>query len=189
MKTRDIVLAALMIAFTTALGMVKITLPISNGVPITGQTLGVMLAGALLGARLGGLSIAAFVILVAAGAPLLSGFHGGLGIFASPSGGWVLSWPFAAFLIGFLVERSWNNLRSWKVFLFNIIGGIVLVYAIGIGYQIALTGMPLPVVLVQSATYVPGDLIKSFVAAVIAVRLRHAYPLIRRTERAEQRAA
>ncbi|MCK9909392.1 biotin transporter BioY, partial [Microbacteriaceae bacterium K1510] len=151
-----------------ALGMVKINLPISNGVPITGQTLGVMLAGALLGARLGGLSMAAFVVLVGAGAPLLSGFHGGAAIFASASGGWVLSWPVAAFVIGLLVERSWSKLRSWQVFLFNIIGGILVVYAIGIAYQIALTGMPLSVVLVQSATYLPGDLIKSFVAAIIA---------------------
>lgn len=177
-STRNLVMAALMMAITAALGLVKISFPLFNEVPITGQTLGIMLAGALLGARLGALSIAAFVGLVAAGVPLLAGGRGGIGIFATASGGWVLSWPVAAFLIGYLVEKSWHSLRTWKVLLYNILGGIVVVYLIGMAYQAALTGVPFYTVAVKSMIFLPGDLLKAFVAAVIAVRLRHAYPLI-----------
>jgi len=169
-----------MIALTAALGMVKISLPFLNEVPITGQTLAVMLAGALLGARLGGGAMLAFIVLVAAGAPLLSGGRGGLAVFASASGGWVLSWPVAAFVIGYLVERSWNHLRTWKVFFYNLLGGIAAVYLIGIAYQAALTGVPFLAVTAKSLIFLPGDLIKAGIAAFIAVRMRYAYPLLRR---------
>lgn len=182
-------MAALMIALTAVLGTFKLSFPFFNDVPITGQTLGVMLAGALLGARLGGLSILSFVILVAAGAPLLSGFSGGIGEFATARGGWVLSWPIAAYLIGFLVERNYASLRTWKVFLINIVGGILVVYAIGMSYQSALTHVPLGIVIVKSLMFIPGDLIKSLVAAYLAVRLHNIYPLIKRDSRSHQRAA
>lgn len=172
------VMAALMIAITAALGLVKIPFPFFNEVPITGQTLGIMLTGALLGARLGGISAAAFVALITVGVPILAGGRGGIGVFATASGGWVLSWPLAAYLIGYLVEKSWYSLRTWKVFLFNILGGIVVVYLIGMAYQAVLTGVPFYTVVLRSMIFLPGDLLKAFVAAVIAVRLRHAYPLI-----------
>ncbi len=179
MNARNVVVTAMMIALTAALGLVKIPMPFFNEVPITGQSFGVMLAGALLGARLGGLSMLVFIALVAVGAPLLSGGAGGLAVFASARGGWVLSFPLAAFLIGYLVERSWMSLKTWKVFSYNILGGIVLIYLVGMAYQAALTGVPFAAVAVKSMIFLPGDLLKSFVAAIIAVRLRHVYPLIR----------
>ncbi len=177
-----------MVALVTVLGMFKISFPFFNEVSITGQTFGVMLAGALLGARLGGLSLGAFVLLVMAGAPLLSGFTGGIGVFATARGGWVLSWPIAAFVIGYLVERNWDSLRTWKVFLINLFGGIVVVYAIGMPYQAALTNLPLSVVMLKSTMFLPGDIIKALVSAYIAVRMRNAYPLIQ-PSRTEQRKA
>lgn len=189
MTTKNLVMAALMIALTTVLGMLKITFPFFNEISITGQTFGVMLAGALLGARLGGLSMGAFVILVAVGAPLLSGFTGGIGVFASARGGWVLSWPLAAYAIGYLVERNYYSLRTWKVFLMNLFGGIIIVYAIGMPYQAALTNIPLSVVMIKSIMFLPGDIIKSFVAAYIAVRLNHAYPLFKPSTVQQNKAA
>ena len=80
MSTKDIVYIALFAAVMAVLGLFPpITLPIS-GVPVTAQSLGPMLAGAILGARRGGLSILLFVALVALGLPLLSGGRGGFGI-------------------------------------------------------------------------------------------------------------
>ncbi|MGD8191981.1 biotin transporter BioY [Brevibacillus ginsengisoli] len=189
MTTRNLVMAALMIALTTVLGMLKISFPFFNEISITGQTLGVMLAGALLGARLGGLSMGAFVILVAVGAPLLSGFTGGIGVFATARGGWVLSWPIAAYAIGYLVERNYYTLRTWKAFLITLFGGIIVIYAIGMPYQAALTNIPLSVVMVKSLMFIPGDLIKAFVAAYLAVRMRNIYPLIKPTTLQENKAA
>src|SRR5699024_12591968 len=75
-------------------------------VPITAQTLGVMLAGGLLGARRGGLSLLIFILLVAVGAPLLAGGRGGLGLLFGPGGGYILAWPLAAFIIGYLTEKT-----------------------------------------------------------------------------------
>ena len=66
MATKDIVLIALFAALVAALGVVpNITLPMAGGVPITAQSMGVMLAGALLGAKRGGLAIVLFLVLVA----------------------------------------------------------------------------------------------------------------------------
>ncbi|WP_139492306.1 biotin transporter BioY [Brevibacillus dissolubilis] len=177
MKTRDIALAAMMIAITTALGYFKVTLPI-NEVPITFQTLGIILAGLLLGARLGGLSILAFVILVAVGAPLLGGGRGGFSVLVGASGGYILSWPIVAFLLGYMVEKSWNSLNFWKVLGFNIVGGMLVMYLIGIPYQAAITGVPVLAVAVKSLIFLPGDLIKGAIASLIAVRIRKMYPLI-----------
>ena len=85
MTTRDIVLIALFAALTAALGLFP---PIYVfAVPITAQTLGVMLAGSVLGSKRGGLAMLLFLVLVAVGAPILAGGRGGFGIFASPSGG------------------------------------------------------------------------------------------------------
>jgi len=178
MKTRQLALAAMMIAITTALGFINVQVPFINEVRITGQTLGVMLAGVLLGARLGGLSIAAFVLLVLAGAPLLSGGRGGFGILATASGGYILSWPIAAFLIGYMVERTWNSLTVGKVFLINVAFGMLLVYAIGVPYQAYISKLPLGVAFAKSILFFPGDLLKSIIAAYVAVRMRKAYPLI-----------
>jgi biotin transport system substrate-specific component len=83
MSTRDIVYIALFAAIVGALGMFPpITLPLI-GVPITAQSLGVMLAGSVLGARRGGLAIVLFLVLVAIGVPLLAGGRGGFGVLFS----------------------------------------------------------------------------------------------------------
>lgn len=74
-------------------------------VPIVVQTLGIMLAGGILGAKRGGLSVLLFVFLVAVGVPLLTGGRGGLGVLIGPTGGYIISWPIAAWIIGYLTEK------------------------------------------------------------------------------------
>ena len=71
MESRAIVRIALLAAVIAALGMVpSIVLPIAVGVPITAQTLGVMLAGIILGPRHGALAVLLFLFVVLLGAPL-----------------------------------------------------------------------------------------------------------------------
>jgi biotin transport system substrate-specific component len=87
---------AIFTGIIAVLGLVP-ALPIPGmPVPITLQTLGVMLAGAVLGARKGGASVLLFLALVAIGLPLLAGGRGGLGVFAGPSVGFLIGWPIAA---------------------------------------------------------------------------------------------
>ena len=91
MSTKDIVYIALFAALTAALGLFPpITLPIAGGVPITAQSMGPMLAGALAGAKRGGLALALFALLVAIGLPLMAGGRGGFGLFLTPSGGFTI---------------------------------------------------------------------------------------------------
>src|SRR5690606_14656561 len=101
---RNIAHIALFAAMIAALGLVpQITL--GFGVPITAQSLGVMLAGAVLGARKGAAATILLLLLVALGLPLLSGGRGGLGVFVSPTGGFALGFILAAFVTGLFVER------------------------------------------------------------------------------------
>ena len=105
MQSRDIVYIALFAALTAALALFPpVTVPVL-GVPVTAQSLGVMLAGALAGARNGALAMVLFLALVAAGLPLLAGGRGGLGVLMGPSGGFLFAWPIAAWVIGMLLSR------------------------------------------------------------------------------------
>lgn len=177
MKTRDMVYVALFAGIVAALGIIPpILLPI--GIPITMQSFGVMLAGAILGARLGGLSLLIFVLLVAVGSPVLSGGRGGIGFLFGPTGGYILSWPLAAFIIGFLIEFFWNKLTIWMVFIINIIGGILVVYLIGITYFVLITDIDFKTALIGNLLFIPGDLIKAYAAAWIAMKIKKAYPFI-----------
>lgn len=179
MSTRDLVHIALFAAIVASLGLIP---PLTLGlipVPITAQSLGVMLAGAILGSRRGGLALLVFVLLVAIGLPVLAGGRGGLGVFFGPSGGFVLAFPIAAFVIGALIERLWDRLGFFTAFASILAGGIGVMYAIGVPWLAAAGGLSLGQAMVGSAAFLPGDCIKAAVAALICVTIKRAYPVIR----------
>lgn len=162
-------------ALMTVLGYVEIPLPFSP-VPITGQTFGVMLAGALLGSRLGFLALAVFD-LTGLAFPVFAGGSGGLAVLAGPTGGYILSWPLAAWLIGYLTERA-PRPGFLRIFAANVLGGIVVIYALGVT-QLALVAHIgfLPAFLRGAVPFIPGDLLKCAAAAIMAERLS-AYHLV-----------
>ena len=183
MKTRDLAYVALFAAVIAVLG----TLPaITVGpVPITAQTLGVMLAGSVLGARRGFLAVLLFLVLVAVGLPLLASGAGGLAPFVGASAGYLYSWPLAAFVIGWLTERSWDRYDVLRGTLVNVVGGIVVVYAIGVPVLKAVAGLEWGTAFrTGAAVFLPGDLFKAVVAAAIADVVRRSYPVIDRPRRA-----
>jgi len=179
MKISDIVYIALFAAITAVLGLAPpVTLPIVP-VPITAQFLGVMLAGSILGAWRGGLALLLFIALVAAGLPILAGGRGGLGVLLfSPSAGFLLAFPIAAFVIGWLTERFWQRLDIVRAFLINVVGGIGVVYALGIPGVAIMGDLSLVQAAIGSAVFIPGDIIKAALAAAAAVFVRRGYPLI-----------
>lgn len=178
MSTRQVVHIALFAALTAALGIVPpLTLPVT-GVPITAQSLGPMLAGAVIGARHGLLSQVLFLALVAAGLPLLSGGRGGLGVFAGPSGGFLVAWPFAALVVGWLTQRYWQRLTVPLAALFAFVGGVVVVYAFGNVWLTVVTDLTLWQATIAALPFLPGDLCKVAIAATVAVTLRRSYPLM-----------
>jgi biotin transport system substrate-specific component len=99
--------------------------------PITLQSMGVVLAGAVLGARRGIWSVVLFLVLVALGLPLLAGGRGGLAVFASPSVGFLLVWPLIAGVVGWLTWRVGAPYRLRFGLPIDIGAGMVLMYAAG----------------------------------------------------------
>lgn len=178
MKILDITYVALLAAFMGVLGFVPPIMLSFTPVPITLQTLGVLLAGGVLGARLGAWSMTIFLLVVAAGAPLLSGGRGGIGVFVGPSAGYLLSYPLTAFLIGFLIHR-FQTLRLRNILLINLTVGIFLIYFIGIPVQSFLTDISLIDTIKVSLVYLPGDVIKATLASYLVYRLLKS-PVIKR---------
>lgn len=183
MKTKNMMYVSMFAAVMCVLGFLPpIPIPFSP-VPITAQTLGVMLAGGVLGARLGGLSLLIFLAIVAVGAPVLSGGRGGFGVLIGPSAGYLWSWPIAAFVIGYLTERTWTNLTIWKSFFINLLGGILLIYACGIPVVAIMTDIGFGKAAISNLAYIPGDLLKAFVASYIAVQLKRRIPIMQKEDR------
>lgn len=182
MTTKEMVYAALFAAVIAVLGLIP---PIPLGfipAPITAQTLGVMLAGGFLGKRVGVISLLLFLVLVALGLPLLSGGRGGVAVFAGPTVGYLISWPIAVFCIGLLVEKLWSSLNVWKVVVVNVVFGALLVSCIGAPIMAMVTNTPVWATLTGAVVYLPGDIIKAVIAALIVVQLKVLSPIGQRVE-------
>jgi biotin transport system substrate-specific component len=175
-SSRDLALIAIFAGIVAALGIVPAFTPPGFAVPITAQSLGVMLAGSILGARRGALSLLLLLVLVATGLPLLAGGRGGLGVFAGPSVGFLLAWPVAAYVIGWLSERSGPTYKLHWGIVANFIGGIIVVYAGGIVGMAAVLGLSIPAAAVATWIYLPGDAVKVVIAALVARGVHAAYP-------------
>lgn len=142
------------------------------GVPIVLQNVGPILAGVILGWRLGTASVALLLVLTAVGLPLLSGGRNGAAFFG-PSGGFLVGWLLSALVAGLIVARFRS--RSLPVLLLACLAGLLADYVIGmpwLGIYIGdVTGG-----IVQSLVFVPGDLIKVVLAALIASLVHRALP-------------
>lgn len=162
-------------ALTAVLGMPGPLALFGNAVPITLQTLGVMLAGSLLGAWRGALAMLTFLALVAAGLPLLSGGRGGPGVFVGPSAGYLVGFVVGAAVTGLIVQR-FKTLSFWRVLAACVVGGMLVMYTLGIPLQSLVTGFSLQTVATGALMYLPGDLLKAVVAASVTVGVVRAYP-------------
>lgn len=149
---------------------------VAGGVPITVQTLGVMLAGAILGPWLGALSMTVLMALVALGLPLLAGGRGGIGVFFGPSAGYLLGWIIGALVIGLIVHAGGRKPVLWRTAVGVLTGGILVIYAVGIPVQSMVTRLPIGETALMSLAFVPGDLIKAVTATIIVMTLVRAYP-------------
>ena len=111
---RDLAQIAIFAALIAALGLPGSITIGSTGVPITLQTLGIMLTGGILGARKGFLAVAVFLVLTTAGLPLLAGGRGGLGIWAGPSAGYLVGWLVGVVVIGLLTAPILPRYPLWQ---------------------------------------------------------------------------
>ncbi|WP_022873263.1 biotin transporter BioY [Nesterenkonia alba] len=164
---------AVFAALVAVLGQVA-AIPVGP-VPITLQTLGVTLAGAVLGPWRGAGAMVLLNLLAAAGLPLLSQGTGGLGVYAGPTAGFALGWIPAAFVVGLIVQYRWP-LRWWRTTLGTVLGGIVVLYACGVPWMALNLGLSLHEAAAANLVFIPGDLAKTVFAILITHSLARAYP-------------
>ncbi len=171
---RSLTHIALFAALIAVLGLVPpMTLPF--GVPITAQSLGIMLCGTVLGAKRGALAVLLFLALVAAGLPLLSGGRGGLGVFAGPSVGYLIGFPIAAFVAGFVVERT-SLPVGYAAACGAVLGGIGALYAFGIPGMAIMLDKSLTEAAHIGMAFLPGDVVKVVLAALVTRGIAQARP-------------
>lgn len=173
---RDLAQIAVFAALIAALGLPGAIYLGGTPVPITFQTLGVMLAGAILGARKGALSVLLLLALVAAGLPLLSGGRGGIAVFVGPSAGYLVGWVLGAFVVGWLTARLLPRYRVIPALAATALGGIVVVYLVGVPVFAANMDLPLEVAIAGSAIFLPGDILKVVVTVLVAKGVHRAWP-------------
>lgn len=176
--SRALPLVALFAALTAVFGLIpKIDLPF--GVPITAQTLAVMLAGCLLGPWRGFLAMLLFLVAVAFGLPLLSGGRGGFAVFAAPSAGFLVSWPLGALAAG-LVMRALPGGSPGRLavsaFAASVVGGIAVLYVFGIAGLVLLAKLTPLQAATASLVFVPGDLIKAVLCALLVRTVARGLP-------------
>jgi len=164
----DLALVVAATALVAALAQVAIPL---WPVPITGQTLAVLLVGAGLGAARGAAALALYAILGGIGLPIYSDAASGWSVLLGPTGGYILGFIAAAGIVGWAAERSWD--RGWYKPIITFVGGSLIVFAIGLPWlavSLGQLGLPNDMQSVLIAGFYPfliGGLIKAAIAAAL----------------------
>lgn len=171
---RNLTHIALFAALIAVLGLVP-QISLAAGVPITAQSLGIMLCGTVLGAKRGALAVLLFLALVAAGLPLLSGGRGGLGVLAGPSVGFLIGFPVAAFTAGLIMQRTTLS-AGLAATAASVIGGIGVLYVFGISGLAVMLDKTLPEAAYIAMAFLPGDILKAVLAGMITQSLARMRP-------------
>jgi len=139
-------------------------------VPVTGQTMAVLLTAVLLGRNWGGISAALYAALGAAGLPWFAGLSGGIGCLAGPTGGYIAGFVLAAFFVGYVSDR-FVRARSWYGLLgLMLFANFALIHGPGLLWLATVTGVTDIARLLWMGTipFIPGDVIKAIAAAALA---------------------
>jgi biotin transport system substrate-specific component len=164
---RELLVLLLGTVFLALLARIEIRLEPFSPVPITGQTLGVLLIGALYGPWRGALCLLAYLGEGAAGLPVFAGGASGAAILVGPTGGYLIAFPVAAAIVGLLVQPLRGVLSGWRA-LPGLLIGTIVIYLIGVPGLALSTGMGLLTAIEKGMLpFIPGDLIKVVVAAAV----------------------
>lgn len=156
-------------------------IPVGGLVPITLQTFGVLLAGTVLGARRGFLAVLLYLAVGAIGLPVFSGGAAGLAPFAGPTVGYLIAFPLAALLAGFFVERLPRGRIGTSIpliFAAGFVSSLVFIHplgALGLAWR---ADMSIGAAFLFDLTFIPGDIVKNILMALVATAVHRAFPAL-----------
>jgi biotin transport system substrate-specific component len=177
LRALDLTLAAMFVALMAIGANISTIAPFLHvgGVPITLQTFFAILAGAILGSRLGSIAMIVYMLVGLVGVPVFADFTGGLSIIIRPTFGFILSYILAAFIIGKIVEKN----KSLPVFIIASLIGMAVNYLFGTNWMYfaykfwgaAPAGFSYKMAWIWMVAPLPKDLILSILAGIMAHRL------------------
>lgn len=168
LSIRGMVYASIFGAATAAGAYILIPLPL---VPITLQTLFLNLAGALLGGRLGALSQVVYVLLGIIGLPVFAGGKAGMGVLLGPTGGYLIGFIVAAYVVGKLIEIKKKPGFIWTVS--SMVAGMICIYVFGVIQLSFIAKLPFnKSISVGVLPFLIGDALKIIAAAIITLKIR-----------------
>ena len=161
-------------------GLAQVSIPLWP-VPITGQTLAVLLVGASLGAARGGISMVVYLLAGLVGLPVYSDHTTGAAVLLGPTGGYIVGFVLAAAFTGWLAERRWE--RRFLAGMLAFVAGSVVVFLVGLPWLKVTLGLSWAQTLEGGLyPFVVGGVIKAVIAALV---LRGAWALVARADRAK----
>lgn len=183
---RDLAYIATGAALVAALGLIPAFTPAGLSVPITAQSMGVMLVGAILGGKRAAAALLLFLGLVAVGLPLMAGGRGGLSVLTGGSIGYLAGWVLGAAVVGAVCSAA-RRVTFPVALVASLVGGIALIHVLGIGGMMLRLDLPVDKAIAADLVFLPGDLVKAFLAATVAAGVHRAYPGLLGSRRSESR--
>lgn len=164
---QKMIMVSMFAGLTAILSQISIPLPFTP-IPFNLGILGFLLSGSLLGKWLGAASQLIYVLLGAVGLPVFAGFHGGLSTLVGPTGGFLLGYIFAAFVIGLLLEKLPKKLLPLALTI-----GVITCYAFGTIFFMVNTSSSLFTALTLCIfPFILVDALKIFLASILVLRLK-----------------
>ncbi|MDM5326088.1 biotin transporter BioY [Neobacillus sp. CF12] len=179
LRTTDLTLAAMFVALMAVGANITSIAPfmVVGGVPITLQTFFAILAGVVLGSRLGAIAMMVYAFVGLVGVPVFAQFGGGFGMFLKPTFGFIVSYVFTAFVTGYIIEKMKNTVR---VYAFAALVGMAINYVFGTNWMYAAykiwasapDGFTYKMAWLWMVVPLPKDIILAVLAGIVGHRLK-----------------
>jgi len=172
-STKAITQVSVMTALIAVL--TQISMPLPGGVPFTLQTMGVMLAGIILGPKKGTLSVLIYVVMGAIGLPVFANFSGGFAVLLGPTGGYIVGFIFGSAIIGLLSSPIQNRVLYYIKLLIGILLGQIIIFGMGIPWLMFVLNTDLSAGLAWGLTpFIIPEIIKTALAVILGTKISAA---------------
>ena len=179
LRTTDLTLASMFVALMAVGANITSIAPfmVVGGVPITLQTFFAILAGVVLGSRLGAIAMMVYAFVGLVGVPVFAQFGGGFGMFLKPTFGFIVSYVFTAFVTGYIIEKMKNTVQ---IYAFAALVGMAINYVFGTNWMYAAykiwasapDGFTYKMAWLWMVVPLPKDIILAVLAGIVGHRLK-----------------